>query len=359
LRRDRAFTLTAIATLTLAIALNVTVFAVMDTMLFRGMPLARRSDRLVSIQERRAAGGGLISYADFEDWRAEAKSFEGLAFVGESFFSFKDGDGRPTDTSAFALSANTFGLLGVRPMLGRDFAPADEFPGAPMVAILNHRFWVSRFGSRADIVGMRVHMNGSPTLSASCPNAVFPRNGPVDSARADRGFSAGGPFRRIPCGRALRDGVSANRHARNSKPLIALEAAYPTTNRGCPDHVHSCRGKQRRGSSIIWGSVAAAWLVFLIACANLMNPLARSIGRAWYSDRWARARKNDPSGPVRKRDDCGRGGRRQVAKWCASTSGTRRPHVSGPRLPWICARSRTWRRSRWAPRFCFLSRREW
>ena len=81
LRRDRAFTLTAIATLTLAIALNVTVFAVMDAMLFRGLPLARRSDRLVYIQERRAAGGGLISYADFEDWRTEAKSFEGLAFV--------------------------------------------------------------------------------------------------------------------------------------------------------------------------------------------------------------------------------------------------------------------------------------
>src|SRR5580658_7210973 len=96
LRRDRAFTLTAIATLTLAIALNVTVFAVMDTMLFRGLPLAQRSDRLVYIQERRAAGGGLISYADFEDWRTETKSFEDLAFVGENFVSLKDGDGRPT-----------------------------------------------------------------------------------------------------------------------------------------------------------------------------------------------------------------------------------------------------------------------
>ena len=70
LRRDRAYTLTAIAMLTLAIALNVTVFAVMDTILFRGFPLAHRPDRLVYIQERRAAGG-FISYADFEDWRTE------------------------------------------------------------------------------------------------------------------------------------------------------------------------------------------------------------------------------------------------------------------------------------------------
>ena len=94
LRRDRAFTLTAIATLTLAIGLNTTVFAVMDTMLFRGLPLAKRPDRLVYIQERRPAGG-LISYADFEDWRAEAKSVEGLAFVAESAISLKDGAGRP------------------------------------------------------------------------------------------------------------------------------------------------------------------------------------------------------------------------------------------------------------------------
>src|SRR6202012_1119320 len=83
-------------------------------------------------------------------------------FVAESAISLRDGDGRPIDTSAFALSANTFALLGVQPILGRDFGPADERPGAPMVAILNHRFWVSRFGSRADILGMRVQMNGSP-----------------------------------------------------------------------------------------------------------------------------------------------------------------------------------------------------
>ena len=101
----------------------------MDTMLFRGAPLVQRPDRLISIQERRQApGGGLISYADFEDWRTEAKSFQGLAFVAENLFSLIDGDGRLTDTNAFVVSANTFGLLGVRPMLGRDFAPADEGP---------------------------------------------------------------------------------------------------------------------------------------------------------------------------------------------------------------------------------------
>ena len=295
LRRDRAFTLTAIATLTLAIALNVTVFAVMDTMLFRGLPLAQRPDRLVYIQERRAAGG-LISYADFEDWRTEAKSFEGLAFVGESFLSLKDGDGRPTDTNAFALSANTFGLLGVRPMLGRDFAPADEIPGAPAVAILNHRFWVSRFGSRADIVGMRVHMNGSPaTIIGVMPEGFdFPTKWDlwmplVQTAELKQRGPTATAF--LAAGR-LRDGVSL-RQARTELETInrRLEAAYPATNRGVSPTM-STHAEENSGSdaSMIWGSLwAAAWFVFLIACANLANlSLARSIGRTReYSTRIA------------------------------------------------------------------------
>ena len=85
--RDRAFTLTAIVTLALAIGLNVTVFAVMNTMLFRGYPLVQRNDRLVYIQEQYPSGTCCITYLDFEDWRAQAHSFEGMAFVGEKNIS--------------------------------------------------------------------------------------------------------------------------------------------------------------------------------------------------------------------------------------------------------------------------------
>ena len=122
LRRDRWFTLTAIAMLTLAIGLNVTVFAVMDTMLFRGLPLTRAPNRLVYLGERRMGGGGGLSYPDFEDWRGESRSFEGMAWVGGGRVSFKDGDGRPVDTDITTLSSNTFTLLGVKPILGRDLA---------------------------------------------------------------------------------------------------------------------------------------------------------------------------------------------------------------------------------------------
>src|SRR5205814_2215388 len=81
LRRDRAFTLAAIAMLALAIGLNVTVFTVMDAMLFRGYPLVKRNDRLVYLQDRYPSGACCMSYPDFEDWRAQAQGFEGMAFV--------------------------------------------------------------------------------------------------------------------------------------------------------------------------------------------------------------------------------------------------------------------------------------
>ena len=62
-----------------------------------------------------------------------------MAFVGGRSITFRDGEGRPLDMRVATLSANTFGLLGVPPMLGRDFTPADEGPGALPVAILNPR----------------------------------------------------------------------------------------------------------------------------------------------------------------------------------------------------------------------------
>src|SRR5918997_6275157 len=102
LRRDRAFSVTAVATLAVAIALNVTVFTVMDAMLFRGLPLAKRSDRLVYLAMRKPSDlpccPGPVLVTDVEAWRAQARTLAGLAVwrSGEPI-TFRDGDGRPVD----------------------------------------------------------------------------------------------------------------------------------------------------------------------------------------------------------------------------------------------------------------------
>jgi putative ABC transport system permease protein len=287
LRRDRAFTVTAITMLTMAIGVNVTVFTVMDAMLFRGYPLVKRNERLVYLQERGPLRDHYMSYADFEDWRAQAQAFEGMAFVGERSIALRDGKGRSIDILAFTLSANTFGLLGVQPMLGRDFAPADEAPGAAPVAILNYRFWNSRFGKRADIVGLRVQINGAPaTIIGVMPERFdFPtqENLWMPAVRTpellQRDVTGGGY---LAIGR-LRDGARLQ-EARAELEAInrRLEADYPATNRGvlATDMTHAGMNSGP-DAPIIWGSLwAGAWFVWLIACANVANlSLVRTIGR--------------------------------------------------------------------------------
>jgi predicted permease len=289
LRRDRGFTAAAIVTLSLAIGLNATVFTVMDAVLYRGYPLVERSDRVLFLQERGPTRPCCMSFADFSDWRAQAQSFEAMAFIGARPILFRDGDGRPADMRTTTVSANTFELLGVAPILGRSFVAADEEPGAPQVTILNHRFWVSRFEKRADIIGSTVQIDGLPsTIIGVMPERFeFPYKIEGDMwlpvtrtpEMQQRGLTSNG-FTAVA---RLRDGVTLE-EARAELEAInrRLEAAHPETNRGVvptvATHSHMNSGPD---AAMIWGSLwVGAWFVLLIGCANLANlTLVRTIGR--------------------------------------------------------------------------------
>jgi putative ABC transport system permease protein len=291
LYRDNVFSLAAISMLALTIGLNVTVFAVMNTMLFSGFPLVQRNDALVYIQERLPSGRTFVSYLDFEDWRAQANAFEGMGFEAHGYRTFSEAAGRSVDALAAAVSANTFRLLRVSPMLGRDFVPADEVPGAPAVVILNHRFWESRFSKRPDIVGLNVHINGDPAtiIGVMPPGFDFPnefsfwvplqRTG--DLLR--RGPVLGGYFGFLAFGR-MRPGM-ALQQARTQLETINrnLETVSPATNRGVVPVVQNwSQYFIGPDAPVIYRSLwAAVWFVLLIACANVANlSLARTVGRS-------------------------------------------------------------------------------
>jgi len=287
LRRDRAFALTAIAMLALAIGLNVTVFVVMNTMLFRGFPLVQRNDRLVYIQEQYPSGTGNITYLDFEDWRAQTHSFEGMAFVGEKSISVTYGEGRSVDASAFTVSTNAFGLLRVKPALGRDFVRADEASGAASVVILNHRFWESQFGGRRDVIGTSVRVNTVPaTVIGVMPEGFdFPTQFDVwmpymQSPETNQRGPTPGAF--LAFGR-LRDGANLQGARAELETInLRLETAYPATNRGVVPKVSTwSQSFIGPDAPVIYGSLwVAAWFVLLIACANLANlTVARTVGR--------------------------------------------------------------------------------
>jgi predicted permease len=289
LRRDWTYTLASVAMLALALALNTTVFTVMDAMLFRGYPGVPRSHELVFLQEHDRQSRCCISYADAVDWQTQAGSFQGVALIGGRTVALRDAEGRQMDLRVTTVGANLFGLLQVRPALGRDFNAADATVGARPVLMLSDRLWQARFGGRADVVGALVHVDGAPAevVGVMPPGFEFPMAAtdgvwmPIvptpDLLR--RGLTPGG----FTAAARLRNGVTLAQ-ARTELEAInrQLEVAYPDTNRGLVpsviDHAQFTSGADAR---VIWGSLwVAAGLVLLIACANVANlTVVRTVGR--------------------------------------------------------------------------------
>src|SRR5579872_1108944 len=290
--KNPGFTAVAVMTLAIGIGINAAVFTLTAAMLFKGYPNIARSDRIVYMQTRHTtdsyAGG--TSYLDFQDWRAQAKSLDGLAAGGDGGVTLGDKTGPSENYYATQISANGFKLIGQRPLLGQDFAPSDDAPGAAPVAILSYGIWEQRYRKDPAIVGQSVRINGIATtvIGVMGPNYNFPFQlgdlhlfmprvpAPEDLQNRE--------LRRIPLvfGR-LADGVSIQT-ARAEMETIGnrLASTYPPTNQGFVPVVqnfneHYVGASQTRAYEFMW---AAVGFVLLIACANLANlMLARAIGR--------------------------------------------------------------------------------
>jgi putative ABC transport system permease protein len=284
LRRSPGFTLTAIATLAIGIGVNAAVFTVTNAVLFKGFPHVDPSNRILYIGTR--AG---VSYPDFEDWRAQAKSFRALAVVanGGLRLILNDRSGVPETCDGTQLSANSFQVLGQRPILGRDFEASDETPGASAVAILTYGFWERRYAKDASIVGKTIRLNGSPTtvIGVMRPGFDFPHHRvdlwlplvPTPNLQKRQTRVLWFAFGRMADGGTIRS-------AQAEMDTIGrrLESSYPLTNRGVHPHVMNFHeffiGPNAAALyGAIWGAVG---LVLFIACANLANLLlGRAIGR--------------------------------------------------------------------------------
>jgi macrolide transport system ATP-binding/permease protein len=131
LRRSPGFTVTAVATLAVAIGINAGVFTIAGTVLFGGYPQVDPDNRILY------ASVGPISNPEFQDWQAQAKSFSGIAGVADGGLRLvlQDDSGNSETCDTTQLSTNAFQVLGQKPIIGRDFAPSDGVRGAPSVEL--------------------------------------------------------------------------------------------------------------------------------------------------------------------------------------------------------------------------------
>src|SRR6185437_13765312 len=144
LAKNPGFTAVAVTMLAVGIGVNATVFTVTNAVLFKGFPLVAGNDRLRYISYKNS--NCCVSYPDFLDWKAQSKSFDGMAIVHGVGIALTDSSGFPENLSGNENSAGVFKLVGARPIMGRDFTAADEMSGATPVAILNYGFWERRYG---------------------------------------------------------------------------------------------------------------------------------------------------------------------------------------------------------------------
>jgi putative ABC transport system permease protein len=283
--KNPGFTAVAVTMLALGIGVNATVFTVTNAVLFKGFPLVQGNDRLVYIFP--ANGNCCVSYPDFEDYRAQAKSFQGMAIVHGVSIALNDASGFPENLFGNENSADTFKLVGQKPIMGRDFTPADEVPDAAPVAILNYSFWERRYGKDPNIIGRTVRMNGAlTTVIGVMPQGFsFPQTvdvwvplvkTPNVQKRENRDtWFAFGP---------LAKGATFETAGAEIETIgKRLAIAYPLSNKDYRPRVgHFHEFFIGPNAIMIYGSMwGAVGFVLLIACANLANLLlARAMGRS-------------------------------------------------------------------------------
>src|SRR2546426_2021045 len=160
--KDRWFTAVAAVALALGIGVNSTVFTFVNAVLIRGLPFDD-PDRIMSLGTRDARGRDRgVSYLEFQDWRDGAKTFAGMAAFSGATMNVSDEGRAPERFGGPYISGNAFKLIGEKPLVGRDFLPEDDRPGAPPVVILGNGIWKNRYGSDTSVIGRTIKINELP-----------------------------------------------------------------------------------------------------------------------------------------------------------------------------------------------------
>ena len=286
--KDRWFTAVAVITLALGIGVNATVFTFVNAVLIRGLPF-NDPDRILiigTVDARNRDHG--TSYQDFQDWRDATKTFSGLAGYNDRTMNVSD-EGRPPERfQGVYISGNAFKLIGQQPVLGRDFLPEDDRPGAAAVLMLGNGAWKNRYGSDRSVIGRNVKVNDvAATVIGVMPEGFkFPDNADLwmPLARVPQLLDEKRDARTLETFGRLAGGVTMAQ-AQSELGTIAAKLArdYPTTNKDIKTKVMTFNDRMNGGPIrlIFLSLMGAVGFVLLIACANVANLLlARSASRA-------------------------------------------------------------------------------
>ena len=179
LARTPGLTIAAVGILATGIGLTTLAYGVLYSGYLRGLPYPEH-DELVIVRRLKNDNYYGSTGPDLQALRTANHSFSGLAASAQLTINVA-GTEATARFRGSAVTANTFSLLGVRPVLGRDFQPQDEAVGAPGVIMLGYAVWRDQFGSDSSVVGRAIRVNGRPhTVIGVMPSAFrFPQSDQV------------------------------------------------------------------------------------------------------------------------------------------------------------------------------------
>lgn len=284
-RRTPGAVAIAVSAMILGIGGVTAVFSIIDRLMFRPLPYAQ-PDRLVWIgMKAPIAPDEFLLEADYALLREKSTVLEGLGAMSRAF----DCDLNETEPLRLACTNVTWDLLpllGIRPMIGRQFLEAEDRRGGPRAAMLTFAFWRSRFGSDPGVVGRVIQVDGRPVHIAGVlpPDFEQPNFASSDilltwqlnlARDVQRSFMT--VFGR------LQPGISA------AAARSALLPLYSEMQKGIPPgfrkevsfHLTSMQERQIRDyRTASWFLLACVFVLLLISCANVANLLlARGAAR--------------------------------------------------------------------------------
>lgn len=294
LMRTKGLAATVVLTLALGIGANAAIFSVVREVLLR--PLVNRDqDRLVYIQQSAAGLAGAnytFSVPEIDDFKSRIKSIRAFGDFSTVEFTLI-GFGQPRVVKAGVVSGSFFEVMGLQPVLGRLIHAADDGPDAAGVAVMTHRFWSTTLNSDPAVIGRTIRLGAlaATVVGVLEPSVPYPADTEIiaNVVTSPHHLSA-----TMVTGRSHRMTELFGRLAPDATLETAraeLIAAHETMKRDHPGD-YSARANLQLSVSQLRDQIAspartvlilllaAAGLVFVIACSNVANLiLARSVRR--------------------------------------------------------------------------------
>jgi predicted permease len=278
LRKNPGATAVMVFTLALGIGATTAIFSVVYGVLLRPLPYTD-SNRIMAVFEVNSEGRWAhLADPNFDDFRDQNRSFHAIAKYNDYVVSVS-GASQPTRTTVAHVSPDFLKVLGVQPILGRDFSAGDAKKGAGPTVLVSYGYWRQDLGSPRDLSQAHLKIDGAVFSVIGVLPAGFRFPADVDlwlpadldgenRSRTSHNYNAVG---------RLRDGVTVEQANRD---ISAIARRIHDTSSEQGDYLlkdgivvplqDSITGKARPALLVLLGAVG---FLLLVACANVANLL--------------------------------------------------------------------------------------